>query len=301
VVHEEIRVPKSFSPYAEGKQFKGYVNGVEVDNRVLLLDPYSYEDKNVIHFLVTGNELERINTKLGSKQTPELMTFKLVPQAGSSTNSLDLKFESGATGKISWDSSYGAGQEIPFKFSFFDKNNDLLRDVHYGYEILDKNGKQIAFNTGSDPNMAGILASEGIDVQKITIPTQDVYKLRLLIVGQGMPMDLTYSGIVESILEVGPAIKTTTPEIVIPAWIKNNAKWWSEGKIGDSDFVSGVQYLIKQGIMKIPPPSQTGSGSSQTIPTWIKNNAKWWAEGTITDNDFVQGIQYLITQRIIKI
>jgi hypothetical protein len=301
VVHEEIRVPKSFSPYGEGKQFKGYINGVEVDNRVLLLDPYSYEDQNVIHFLVTKAELERINNKLGPKQTPELMTFKLVPQTGSSKNSLELSFESGATGIISWDGSYGAGQEIPFEFSFFDKDNNLLRDVHYGYEILDENGNQIAFNIGSDPNMAGILASEGLDVQKIKIPTQDQYKLRLLIIGQGMPMDVTYSGIVESIFEVGPAGKITTSEIVIPNWIKNNARWWAEGNIGDSDFVSGIQYLIKEGIMRIPPSSQTGSGSSQTIPTWIKNNAKWWAEGQITDNDFVQGIQYLVRQGIIKV
>ena len=36
VVHEEVRVPKSFAPYAEGKQFKGFVNGVEIDQRALL-------------------------------------------------------------------------------------------------------------------------------------------------------------------------------------------------------------------------------------------------------------------------
>ena len=31
----------------------------------------------------------------------------------------------------------------------------------------------------------------------------------------------------------------------IPKWIKNNAAWWSEQQIGDSDFVSGIEYLIK--------------------------------------------------------
>ncbi len=40
-------------------------------------------------------------------------------------------------------------------------------------------------------------------------------------------------------------------EIEIPAWIKNNAGWWAEGRIGDSDFVSGIQFLITQGIMQI--------------------------------------------------
>jgi len=37
----------------------------------------------------------------------------------------------------------------------------------------------------------------------------------------------------------------------IPAWIKNNAGWWAEGQIDDSSFVSGLQWLISNGIMKI--------------------------------------------------
>ena len=38
----------------------------------------------------------------------------------------------------------------------------------------------------------------------------------------------------------------------IPDWVKNNAKWWSEGQIGESDYISSLQYLISQGIIKIP-------------------------------------------------
>jgi len=38
----------------------------------------------------------------------------------------------------------------------------------------------------------------------------------------------------------------------IPDWVKNNAKWWSEGQIGESDYISSLQYLINQGIIKIP-------------------------------------------------
>ena len=40
-------------------------------------------------------------------------------------------------------------------------------------------------------------------------------------------------------------------EAKIPDWIKNNAGWWSQGLIGDSDFVSGIQYLITNGIMQV--------------------------------------------------
>ena len=37
----------------------------------------------------------------------------------------------------------------------------------------------------------------------------------------------------------------------IPSWIKNNAKWWADGKIHNSDFVSGLQYLISKKIIQI--------------------------------------------------
>ena len=40
-------------------------------------------------------------------------------------------------------------------------------------------------------------------------------------------------------------------EIEIPAWIKNNAGWWADGSIGDKDFVSGIQFLITEGIMQL--------------------------------------------------
>ena len=37
----------------------------------------------------------------------------------------------------------------------------------------------------------------------------------------------------------------------IPNWIKNNAGWWADGQIDDGSFVSGLQWLITNGIMKI--------------------------------------------------
>ena len=42
-----------------------------------------------------------------------------------------------------------------------------------------------------------------------------------------------------------------TPQYEIPNWIRDNAKWWSEGLITDQDYINGLQYLISQGILKI--------------------------------------------------
>ena len=37
----------------------------------------------------------------------------------------------------------------------------------------------------------------------------------------------------------------------IPKWIRDNAKWWSEGLISDQDYINGLQFLIKEGILKV--------------------------------------------------
>lgn len=312
VVHEEIRVPKSFAPYAEGKQFKGYVDGIEVDNRVLLLDPYTYEDQNVVHFLVSGTELQRINDKLGSSHfNKNTIEFNLVPQSEIIKNSIEFYLvddktleQIGTTVKASWDSSYGVNDEIPFEITFFDENNNLLKDIRYGFYLIDQNNKILFQNIGNDPNNPGILASEGIDIQKIKIPSQQTYRIDIAVFGQGIAYDTTYAGIGSGLIEVGPGgLKPTTQptkEIDIPIWVKNNAGWWSSDQITDNDFVQGIQYLIQQGIMKIPP-TQSGSETSQIIPIWIKNNAEWWSSNQISDQDFVQGIQWLIQQGIMRV
>ena len=88
---------------------------------------------------------------------------------------------------------------------------------------------------------------------------------------------------------------------VIPAWIKNNAGWWADGQIDDSSFVSGIQWLISNDVMTIPPTEQGTSYGSNVIPAWIKNNAGWWADDKISEVEFISAIQFLIKNGIIMI
>ena len=87
----------------------------------------------------------------------------------------------------------------------------------------------------------------------------------------------------------------------IPDWVRNNAKWWTEGMIADNDFASGIQFMIKEKIIVIPELAESGESTDQRIPDWVKNNARWWASGQISDKDFAAGIQYLVEQGIIKV
>jgi len=86
----------------------------------------------------------------------------------------------------------------------------------------------------------------------------------------------------------------------IPYWIKTNAGWWASDKISDTDFIAGIQYLIKNKIIKLDSES-VEKNSSNIIPAWIKNNAKWWSSGKISDEDFLKGIKYLVITGIINV
>ena len=66
----------------------------------------------------------------------------------------------------------------------------------------------------------------------------------------------TYSGNVDTVkaqgFVEGPSVTTPTPSVTaIPSWIKSNAEWWADGVIDDNTFVSGIQYLVKVGIIKV--------------------------------------------------
>jgi len=324
VVHEEIRIPKDFVPYAEGKQFKGYVNGVEVDQRALLNDPYWDEDTNVIHFLITNNELQRISESMEDDRfESKNMNLKLVPIEEVDVSSVEfylvdletMQEKAPTTVIIEWDGQYGAGDEIPFEFTFLNQNNKLIKDVWYGYIVSDESGSQIARFSGNDPLNTGIASLEGIDVQNIKIPSEGLIRMDVIVYGTGLDYDPTYSGIGSGLIEIGPGAPAdgtppSTEAAEIPSWIKTNAGWWAEGAIDDATFVTGIQYLIQSGVLVVPVADggddqgldgTTDGAAAAEIPSWIKTNAGWWAEGAIDDGSFVSGLQYLIKEGIIRV
>jgi hypothetical protein len=245
-------------------KFKGYVNGVEIDQRAILNDPYSLDDTNIVHFLISKNELVKINDKLGSNNFDNTqMDFKLVPldEIERSTTEfylVDIKnYEKTLTTvNISWDGQYGANQNVPFEFTFFNENRGLIKDVRYAYVAFDEFDNEIARYDGDDSVNPGIVSTEGIDIQNIYIPSQGPIRFDILVYGTGLDYDPTYSGIGSAIIELGPgtSTKSTIPKepIIletssIPSWIKNNAGWWADGSIDDKAFIQGIQFFGKRG------------------------------------------------------
>ena len=123
------------------------------------------------------------------------------------------------------------------------------------------------------------------------------------------PSYTIYEGIGISKYEFDEIVKQlTSPEpslnnyqgSVIPEWVKNNATWWSEGVIYDNDFVSGIEFLIKEGVIMVSV-TESGEKSDAVIPEWVKNNAAWWSEDIISEKEFLSGIEYLVNNGIIQV
>ena len=91
-----------------------------------------------------------------------------------------------------------------------------------------------------------------------------------------------------------------TPTPPIPSWVKNNAKWWSGGTIDDSTFAQGIQYMIQQGIVKIPTTQSGQASAGVKIPQWVRNDAAYWSSNQIDDSTFVGAIQYLVQSGVIS-
>jgi len=56
------------------------------------------------------------------------------------------------------------------------------------------------------------------------------------------------------IASFGLSLTVFAEDSAIPEWIKNSAKWWSDGTISETEYVKSLEYLIVQGIIQIPIP-----------------------------------------------
>ena len=103
-----------------------------------------------------------------------------------------------------------------------------------------------------------------------------------------------------SLILILPAVHNSSAQTV-PEWIKNNAGWWADGTISESEFVLAIQFLIKENVIEIPQDIQVTQSQSDGIPDWVKNTALWWSQGVISDGEFVNAIQFLISSGVISV
>ena len=84
----------------------------------------------------------------------------------------------------------------------------------------------------------------------------------------------------EEIIIIPSTITTTTASSTqnIPAWIKNNAEWWADDLIDDNSFISGIQWLITNGIITVEQAESQIPISDSTFKTYTDDYDRFTIE-----------------------
>jgi tetratricopeptide (TPR) repeat protein len=179
------------------------------------------------------------------------------------------------------------------------------------YDILNTNKlSALEFYKALEINPASVIALNGLGIGFGNFGEYDEakkYFVRALEIEPDNFVTKNYLVHLEKTIKKYPTKSTEKPSYLlnlekneIPYWIKTNASWWASDKISDADFIAGIQYLVKNKIIRLDSES-VEKNSSNIIPSWIKNNAKWWSTGKISDDEFLIGIKYLITNGMINV
>jgi hypothetical protein len=283
IMHQEIRIPKTFGDLMV-KSFSANVNGFQVSERVLTVDDFSAENR-LVHLVLNQNDILELSKKIDG--FPNKMDFSIMPSADNlpltaMTENAQYKLN------LRWDpQNIESGSTTKFFFKIFDAFFvDKQVAVRYDLSIF-HDGEEIA-------QASGFSVSMGLNMVEFDVPDDVTGVITLQF------ENLNGSDLADAVFPV-VVDRIDVVQISIPTWIKNNAGWWATDQIDDSAFLKGIQYLIKEGIMIIPPTETSESIGSQVVPTWIKNNAGWWATDQIDDSAFLKGIQYLVQNGIIVI
>ena len=86
----------------------------------------------------------------------------------------------------------------------------------------------------------------------------------------------------------------------VPIWVKNIVSWWGIEKITDDDFLSILEYLIKNDIIKIPKESSFENTKELKMLSWVKGNLNAWSQGEIPNEEFFKNMNWLIENKFIK-
>ena len=75
---------------------------------------------------------------------------------------------------------------------------------------------------------------------------------------------INYKNFADNVVKKYPYNEVEKPDFftlnvveTIPSWVKNTAGWWADGTIGDSEFITGIHYLIENGLLVIEYPDMS--------------------------------------------
>jgi hypothetical protein len=211
-VHEEMRLPKSWKGFGDSIQFNATVNGQQLSSRSVAIDPFSFPNDTIVHYLVNKNDIIKIakvfntdymkNASAGSASksinTTASMNFALTPLTGVNqiSTSSDIPTNTGSIhAALSWSPNpLESNTQSTLKISFYDATGTAPltnTNVKYNLIIYDKNDHPVI-------TKQNLLAKNAAGTETVVFPAAQIYHIQVQITGLlkvGQTPDLTRNGV----------------------------------------------------------------------------------------------------------
>jgi hypothetical protein len=194
-VHEEIKLPKTFTKFSESNAFKALVNGNPLVGRSIALDPFTEENNFIIHLLLNKADITKIGKTMNNTDR-KIMTFNLSPaeQKLVETTSEVVSDKGAILVQFTWMDKIISNKDTNLQLRFSDalSNKAINGDIIYDIIVYDKSGNKIV-------NKQDLIAQNATDSQIIKLPSKGIYQMELNIKGITYPdlatPDVTRNGI----------------------------------------------------------------------------------------------------------
>lgn len=182
-VHEEIKLPKTFTKFSEANSFKALVNGNPLIGRSIALDPFTEEKNFIVHLLLNKADIIKIAQKLNNTND-KIMTFNLSPaqQKLVETTSEVVSDRGGILVQFTWMDKIVSNQDTNLQLRFSDalSTEEINGDIKYDIIVYDKSGNKIV-------TKLDLIAQNATDSQVIKFPSKGIYQMELNIKGITYP------------------------------------------------------------------------------------------------------------------
>ena len=231
-VHEEMRLPKSWKGFGDSPRFNATVNGQSLSGRSLAIDPFSFPDAMVVHYLINKNDVIKLAQEQQQQQQKQgqqkvsnnvtangttnsnsnsittnnnnqgVMNFILLAPGANAAQqqqiitSSDLVTNTGGIhAAISWSPNpLKPKTQSTVNISFYDPiTSNPLSSNDVKYDMV-----ILDKNSHSVITKQNLVAKNATDTQVVTFPSNDIYQIQLQIkqlLKAGQTPDLTRNGI----------------------------------------------------------------------------------------------------------
>jgi hypothetical protein len=155
VVHQELKIPRSFSSFIVTK-YDASVNGIKLDDKAVSIDDYSSDQDRIVHLILYKQEVNAIAAAQQQNSKPE-MDFTLSPSNETAFPITQYTRNAQYKVSLSWDPpKIMAGQTTKFSFQILDPYlvNKTVDSIGYDFSV-------IAGQNGLMFHKSGITSSDG--------------------------------------------------------------------------------------------------------------------------------------------